>query len=946
MSNRFKFIFHVDGTDTVTAKQSYAKIAQEYCQEESLGRRTTDEMKEAAIRWIEKLSDEWLMIYDNHPDKERLQPLLPRRNSGNIIYTSRSQGFLAELPAEFTCEIKPLFVDDAVRLLLRVAGLEQARVDGEEMKSAQEVVARLGHLPLAIENAGTYIRVEGVSTAAYLEKFRNQRLRSTLLNNPKSDGLLPARPELYTALDLSYDALSALRRRNGQDNDGQSARFALQALNLLCFYHNENIPVAMIKRAAEERYRWGGHGIYPLCDLADIDRGTKEKKPDTDATRLLALSLPDGTWDERSFLRGLQMLQRFSLIKLAPGKRSISVHVMVKEWALDRLDEESQPRRALAARIVLAESIRPDGNLGDQVYLRSIVSHVNACLEHTPATVDVDDYQAHLDFKLGWFYKEEQQFPNAIEHLTKAVRAWKFWAGPCSWTTTFGLGMLANVYREMGRLDDAEMTYRETIDRLFIRRELALLDREASAAREKKRLAKKARRQKLARVLRLGNAADGKVKDMEVMTQDETDEQLQERLSPDAMQLPGFVEDTAAASHRTAKEWEQSVKDILSTAAQKHAGMHLEEESREKWEAELAEVGADLGMLLLDQGRFGAGKKCILQSIRIFKSAGHPRDFRVWALEDELKLRLQPDDLEHWTARYKDMETLSRDEVLQAQETYFQAPMGFATALREMGRLANAYRIYTSTFKRTSRLYGASDRRTLGLMREMAICQLLQGLFTEAEETARTALERARASYGQCHLQTAECLDVLSKVNMCQTLDREPGSELWSITKEAYDSARIAFSDDHYLALQIKRRLDSFSNTQRESLEAGKATEHDEFIRILEGVLAKRVSTTEQEFQAIRDAEYCKYTRKKLQEEEKEEEGDGEEERMRILQLPEGGTRNDGEIRGEAATTRTKKISRPKKRWKGKQKASVTLSPIVEDGLDLHENAAKGRAVG
>jgi len=916
----------------VTAKQSYAKISQEYCREENLGRATTDEMKEVALRWMEKLSDEWLLIYDNHPDKERLRPLLPRRNSGNIIYTSRSQGFLAELPAEFTCEITPLLEDDAVGLLLRIAGHERSGLGEEEVKSAQELVARLGHLPLAIKSAGKYMRVQGVSTFTYLEKFRDQRLRTTLLNNPNSDGLLPARPGLYTALDLSYNAISALRRRHGQNVEGETARFALQALNLLCFYHNEDIPIRVIGRAATERYKWGGFGIYPLCDLVDVDQRTKKRKPDTDATHLLSVSLPEGAWDERSFLWGLQMLQRFSLVKLSPGHRSISMHVMVKEWVMDRLDENSRPRRALAARIVLTESIRPDGNVVDQAYLRSIGSHVNACLDHTPAPVHVDDYQAHLDFKLGWFYKEEQQFPNAVEHLEKAVRVWKLWTGPYSWTTTFGLGMLANVYREMGRLGDAEMTYREAIDRLFIRKELALIDGEASDARNKERLAREARRQKLAVALRLGKAADGKAKHTGGEAQGDTDEKLQEGESSTTMQLPGTVEDPAVTSHQTAKAREQWAKEVLSAAAQERAGMHLEEETVEKWEAELAELGADLGMLLLDQGRFDAGEKCILQSISKFKDAGYPRDFRIWALEDELKLRFKPNDLDHWTRRYKDMETLSQDEVFQAQETYFQAPMGFATTLREMGRLADAYRIYNSTLKRTSRIYGASDRRTLGLMREMAICQLLRGLFTEAEEIARTALERARASYGQCHLQTAECLDVLSNVGMCQKLGWEPSSELWSITQEAYDSARIAFSDNHYLALRIKRRLDLLSNSKPQNPQTAEAIEGDEFIHILKRALAEHVPTTEEEFQAIRDTEYCNYMRRKLQE------GDGEV-------VVGGSTRNDGETQGEGAATRNEKIPRTRTKWKGKQKESVTLSPILEDGRDLHENTGEGHTV-
>ncbi|KAK4151189.1 hypothetical protein C8A00DRAFT_45555 [Chaetomidium leptoderma] len=908
LENRFEYIFHVDGTDALTAKQSYAKICDEYCGDANLGRGTTDEMKDVALRWIERLSDEWLMVYDNHPDKEHLQPILPRRSAGNIIYTSRSQGFRVDLPVECVCEIKPLAEEDAVNLLLRIAGREHFRSDEEEMKSARELVAKVGYLPLAIESAGTYIREGGFNAFTYLQRFRNRELRSTLLSNPNSDGSSPARPGLYTALDLSYDAISALRRRKGHNMEGRIARCALQALNLLCFYHNEEIPAWMIERAATERLRWGGHGIYPLSDLADTET------PDMDATRLLAFKLPEGTWDDTSFFLGVQMLQRFSLVKLSPGRRIISMHVMVQEWVLNRIenmdklgsvDKNIRGRQALAARIVLIESIRPEGDRLDQMYLRLIAPHVNACLAHKPATVDVDEYQAHLDFKLGWFYQEEKQFSSAVEHLVKAVRVWKFETGPYSWTTTLGLGMLANVYREMGRSDDAEMTYREVIDRLFIRKDQALVDLEASVAREHKRSRREAKRQKLDRLRHLRNSSGRNTEDMNDEEHD-TDEEGQMD-QPSAQGTPNPVANTAGDSRPTAKAEEQAVKGILSAAAEKQAAQDPGDETLEKWEAELADVGADLAMLLFDQGRFSLAKTCILQSISIYKRASYPQDFRIWALEDELKLRLEPRDLGHWSRRSQDMKALSPDmrALFQAHECNFLLPMGFATAMLERDRLEDAYDIYKSAFKNTSKIHGASDRRTLKLMRQMALCQLQRGAFEEAEELTRTVLARAKTSYGQYHLQTAESLYLLSTVRMCQTLDLGPGSEFWSITQEAYDSARFACWDEHRLAVLIKKRLDTFGDHDSKDPDTEEETADDGFLPVLEDAISNGALGSAEEFRAIRDAEYREYRRKKFQDEEEEE-------------------------------------REKRKKWKGKGKANVTLSPILESGPSFQEAASQG----
>jgi len=221
-------------------------------------------MKELALRWMEGLSDEWLLIYDNHPDNERLNPVLPRRNAGNVIYTSRSQGFLADLPAECVCEVEPLSEEDAVNLLLRIANREGLRTDEKEMAAMRESVIAVGCLPLAIESMGAYLRKGDCTGLTYLQRYRDRKNRKELLSTPNADGSLPARPGLYTALDLSYEAIASLARREGRGSLGSAARCALRALNLLCFYHNEDIPVKMIARSGEERHLWGSHAIYNL----------------------------------------------------------------------------------------------------------------------------------------------------------------------------------------------------------------------------------------------------------------------------------------------------------------------------------------------------------------------------------------------------------------------------------------------------------------------------------------------------------------------------------------------------------------------------------------------------------------------------------------------------------------------------------------------------------
>ncbi len=803
-------------------------------------------MKNAALKWIGNLSEEWLMIYDNHPDHERLKPILPSRHSGNIIYTSRSRGLLASLPADCVCKIKPLAESHAVDLLLGISGREHFRSDEGEAESAHELVEKLGHLPLAIESAGAYIRQREISVLTYLHAFRGRAQRSALLSNPESDSPLPARPGLYTALDLSYDAISIIRRRKGTSVPGMSARFALKALNLLCFYHCEDIPVIMFSRAATQRYECGGKGVFPLRKLADPN------DPDTDATELLHCQLPKSTWDPVSFDLGARLLQRFSLVKFPPGKALISMHVMVQEWALDRMKPENRPRQATMARIVLSESLKLEKTLDDHIFLRLMAPHVHACLSHESATGLVHaGYQAQLDIKLGMFYKEENQFSAAAEYLAKSASICEVDPGPNSRAATFALGMLANIYRDMGRWRDAERIYRDVIERLHIRKEqLTAADEEGLVRLEEGEQSRKTTSKEQAGSLGTGNHL-------------EKTQGIRPLAAAGSSSTPNH---NLAALKRTAKALEQLVRTIQSENL--YEAEHHEPETMEDWSAELASVGADLGLALLEQGRFGVAKKCWMHSISIFKEAGYPQDLRIWLLEDDIKLHFEPEDVKHWKKRSIDRRALPPDTVddLISLQSSISLALGYATAMLETGSPKDGYEVYESCLKNTTRCYGASDRVTLMLVRNMAACQIELGRFEEAEELARTALERARACYGQHHLQTAQCLLRLSQALLHQTLDNGPGSEYFGILQEAYDSARLAFSDDHYLAVQIKRRIDRHcappSPTASLTDEEADA-EVEEYFVALEEAVAKAGPLSAQDFETLKNVTFREWRRQK-----------------------------------------------------------------------------------
>jgi hypothetical protein len=102
---------------------------------------------------------------------------------------------------------------------------------------------------------------------------------------------------------------------------------------------------------------------------------------------------------------------------------------------------------------------------------------------------------------------------------------------------------------------------------------------------------------------------------------------------------------------------------------------------------------------------------------------------------------------------------------------------------------------------------------------------------------------------------------------MHQTLELDPGSEYWRIMQEAYDSVRFAFSDEHYLALHIKRSMDrrlGLRPTNEETNEEAEAM-CDEYMEVLKQAVDKAGPMSKQEFETLSDVLYREWLRDRKQ---------------------------------------------------------------------------------
>jgi len=121
----------------------------------------------------------WLMIYDNARSPDLVLPYVPH-GAGHVLITSQSQEWLA---AGKVIPVDVFTREDSVELLRSFRGDISAQ-------AASEIAARLGDLPLAVEQAGIWLRETGMSPAEYLTEMDGYLLRmvSTLrsLGHPEA----------------------------------------------------------------------------------------------------------------------------------------------------------------------------------------------------------------------------------------------------------------------------------------------------------------------------------------------------------------------------------------------------------------------------------------------------------------------------------------------------------------------------------------------------------------------------------------------------------------------------------------------------------------------------------------------------------------------------------------------------------------------------------------
>jgi tetratricopeptide (TPR) repeat protein len=325
-------IWWLRAEDPTTLAADYVALGREL----GLGARGLPDAAQAemvfAVRRALSASARFLLIFDNADDPRQIERFLPQGPDCQVLVTTRAPTW----PGAATETVVTLPTDDAIAFLC-------GRTGQSDRESARQIVALLGGLPLALEQAAGYTQSRGATLAEYASLLQEHGLRFLERGQPHNH-----ERTVGTTWLIAFSTLGATPG-------------AQELLILFAFLAPEAINLVDLREATGALQRNDGSSVLPQVLLATLS-------------------------DKLAFLDAKAALLRHSLVH-AEGD-VVTVHRLIQTVTLERIPEaERQPFLVAATRLV--DALFPQ-NSDDARYWKlsaRLLPHARALL---PAAGSVD----------------------------------------------------------------------------------------------------------------------------------------------------------------------------------------------------------------------------------------------------------------------------------------------------------------------------------------------------------------------------------------------------------------------------------------------------------------------------------------------------------------------------------------------------------------------------
>ena len=321
-----------------------------------------EDIIKAVRHWMQE-NDNWLFIYDNaeefkkdkkSKDSRTFEDYLPINNTGrrHVLITSRSDRFS-------NCIILKLNVfteKDACDFIKKYT-----RKPADE--HFKELAKEMGYLPLALDQAGEYMKVNGTSYKEYLDLYRDNKLK--LLTKYDDH---PDKKTVATTWLISFEKIE-----NPASKD---------LLNLCAFFAHDNILKQWFKKASA----------------------------------VLPESLQAVVSDDLEYNEAIAELTKYSLVNIEEG--ALSLHRLVQEVIRDSLKKEETQWRNVCIKILNVLCYEDFSSSASRDLFRTLTTHIISVthgIQDEEATKEV----AELYHFLGRGFYESAFYSQALKWYEK-----------------------------------------------------------------------------------------------------------------------------------------------------------------------------------------------------------------------------------------------------------------------------------------------------------------------------------------------------------------------------------------------------------------------------------------------------------------------------------------------------------------------------------------------
>ncbi|KAL8709211.1 MAG: hypothetical protein Q9225_007481, partial [Loekoesia sp. 1 TL-2023] len=318
---RYKAIFWVYGADASRLKEGFERIGQTIDRDDRGPHR---DLVLDAQTWFAK-NRGWLLIIDNVDDQDVLDALrwhyLKGGMDGHVIVTSRNPSTSVYWNG---IEVADMNHSEGTTLMTNIMGQR----DGGEDTVLSKLLGDLGHLPLAIDQASSYIAATGMSIQEYHRWFEIEKAR-LLEEVPSTYYKYDSRQTVMTTWEISFQRIQ------------QSHPAASKLLLMMSFFSHDDVPITMLQLKFDSLRHWSSNGEWEALP-ADQEWVQSELKS----------TLEDGL----RLRDAIRSLRNFSFIRYKPGGKSLWLHPLVHYWASHKLETRPDRQKLTMCSIGLVAS--------------------------------------------------------------------------------------------------------------------------------------------------------------------------------------------------------------------------------------------------------------------------------------------------------------------------------------------------------------------------------------------------------------------------------------------------------------------------------------------------------------------------------------------------------------------------------------------------------------